>query len=155
MEIYKPPSFIRELDLSKSLFLGGSIENGKADDWQKEIEIALKDDEGIILNPRRDDWDSGWIQSKDNPQFKSQVKWELFGLEHCKIIVMYFQPGTKSPISLLELGLHVKSEKLLVCCPKGYMKKGNVDITCAYYGVPVVETFDELVTSIKYIVTSN
>ena len=153
MEIYKPPSYIRELDFSKSLFLAGSIEDGKADDWQKEMEEALKDDEGIILNPRREDWDSSWEQTKENPNFKGQVKWELYGLELCKIIVMYFQPGTKSPISLLELGLHAKSEKMIVCCPDGYMKKGNVDIVCEYYGIPVVNTFEELVESVRHIVT--
>jgi hypothetical protein len=153
MKIYKPPTKILDLDFDKTIFLAGSIEEGKADDWQKKLETALKDDEGTILNPRRDDWDSSWIQSKDNKEFRNQVEWELFGLEHCTIIVMFFQPGTKSPISLLELGLHAKSEKLIVCCPKGYMKKGNVDVTCDYYEVPVVETFEKLIESIKLIVT--
>ena len=153
MEIYKPPSYIKNLDLRHSVFLAGSIENGKAYDWQKEIENALTDVEGIILNPRRDDWDSSWTQSKDNPEFKKQVKWELYGLENAKIIVMYFEPGTKSPISLLELGLHAKSEKIIVCCPNGYIKKGNVEVTCDYYGIPLVESFDKLIKEIKYIVT--
>lgn len=153
MKIYKPPTKILDLDFDKTIFLAGSIEEGKADDWQKKLETALKDEEGTILNPRRDDWDDSWTQSKDNKEFRNQVEWELFGLEHCTIIVMFFQPGTKSPISLLELGLHAKSEKLIVCCPKGYMKKGNVDVTCDYYEVPVVETFEELIKSIKKIVT--
>jgi hypothetical protein len=153
MKIYKPPSQITDLNFRHSIFLAGSIEEGKAKDWQKKLENELKDEEGIILNPRRDDWDSSWIQSINNKEFKNQVKWELFGLDHAKLIVMYFEPGTKSPISLLELGLHAKSEKIIVCCPDGYIKKGNVDVTCEYYGVPVIETFEELIKNIKEIVT--
>ena len=153
MEIYKPPQKIFKLDFDQSIFLAGSIENGEASNWQKKLEEALKDEEGIILNPRRDDWDASWTQSIDNKEFRNQVKWELFGLEECKLVVMYFEPGTKSPISLLEMGLYAKSDKLIVCCPKGYMKKGNVDVTCQYYRFPIVESLEELITSIQYIVT--
>ena len=153
MEIYKPPKDIFDLDFSKSLFLAGSIEMGKAKDWQKEVEKEFKDEEGIILNPRRDDWNDSWTQSIDNKEFRNQVKWELFGLENATIILMYFEAGTKSPISLLELGLHANSDKMIVACPDGYMKKGNVDIVCQYYRVPIVENLEDLITSVKYIVT--
>jgi hypothetical protein len=145
MEIYKPPFNIRKLDLfRKSLFLAGSIEMGNATDWQKEIEDHLADEEGIILNPRRDDWDESWIQSFKNKQFRQQVEWELYGLDNAAVIIMYFEPNTKSPISLLELGLHVKSGKLIVCCPDGYIKKGNVETTCNFYGVPVLNSLEDL-----------
>ena len=36
---------------------------------RKSIPIPLKDEEGIILNPRRDDWDSSWTQSINNKEF--------------------------------------------------------------------------------------
>ena len=153
MEIYKPPSFIQDLNFKKSIFLAGSIENGVADDWQKRFENEFKDVKGIILNPRRDEWDSSWEQSIDNPHFKSQVQWELYSLERSTLVVMYFDPNTKSQISLLELGLHLKSDKVIVCCPKGYIKKGNVDVTCDFYRVPVYETFEELVETVRLIVT--
>jgi hypothetical protein len=48
---------------------------------------------------------------------------------------MYFDPNTLSPISLLELGLHAKSGKLIVCCPEGFYRKGNVDIVCQNFGI--------------------
>ena len=153
MKIYKPPTNITDLNFKQSMFLAGSIENGKAKDWQKKVEKEFKNDEGIILNPRRDDWDSSWTQSIDNKEFRNQVKWELFGLDNVTMILMYFEAGTKSPISLLELGLHARSNKMMVACPDGYMKKGNVDVVCQYYRVPIVESLDELVTSIKFIVT--
>jgi len=58
---------------------------------------------------------------------------------------MYFDPNTKSPISLLELGLHANSGKMIVCCPKGFWRKGNVDIVCERYDVPVVCDIDSLI----------
>ena len=125
---------------------------GKAVDWQKEIEETLKDYEGIILNPRRDDWDASWVQSKDNKEFRGQVEWELYGLDNASMVVYYFEPNTKSPISLLELGMHLRSGRAIVCCPEGYEKKGNVDVTCKYYRVPMNESLDELKQSLIKIV---
>jgi hypothetical protein len=57
---------------------------------------------------------------------------------------MYFDPATKSPISLLELGLFAKTGKLIVCCSEGFWRKGNVDIVCKRYGVMQVENLDKL-----------
>ena len=154
MKVYKPPFNIRKIDLFPSIFLAGSIENGSADDWQtKFIEEFADIEKGIILNTRRDEWDSSWEQSKNNPNFKGQVEWELYGLENSTLIVMYFDPNTKSQISLLELGLHMRSRKVIICCPKGYVKKGNVDITCGFYRVPVYKTFEQLIDAVKLVVT--
>lgn len=134
-----------------SIFLGGSIEMGKAVDWQKEVIEALKDKQIIFLNPRRNDWDSSWEQKITNPEFKLQVTWELTALEFSDIILMYFDPNTKSPISLLELGLHAKSKKLIVYCPEGFWRKGNVDIVCEKYGIKQVESVDELIKTLEKI----
>lgn len=114
----------------KRVFLAGSIEMGKAEKWQDVIIKKCEDKPFIFLNPRRDDWDSSWEQKITNHKFNEQVNWELDSLEEADYIVMYFDPNTKSPISLLELGLHAKSGKLIVCCPEGFWRKGNVDIVC-------------------------
>jgi hypothetical protein len=134
-----------------SVFLGGSIEMGKAEDWQKVLIKALSDKQIIFLNPRRNDWDSTWEQTITNPEFKLQVTWELTALEFSDIIVMYFDPNTKSPISLLELGLHAKSKKLIVFCPEGFWRKGNVDIVCEKYGITQVDSVDELIKILEKI----
>jgi hypothetical protein len=134
-----------------SVFLGGSIEMGKAEDWQKILIKALSDKQIIFLNPRRNDWDSTWEQKITNPEFKLQVTWELTALEFSDIIVMYFDPNTKSPISLLELGLHAKSKKLIVFCPEGFWRKGNVDIVCEKYGITQVDSVDELIKTLEKI----
>ena len=68
-----------------------------------------------ILNPRRDDWDNSWTQSINNPQFREQVEWELEAMEKADIIAMYFDKSTKSPITLLELGLFAHTGKMIVC----------------------------------------
>jgi hypothetical protein len=134
---------------SRRIFLAGSIEMGKAIDWQSEVVASLAETDVTLLNPRRADWDSSWVQSIDNPQFREQVEWELNALEASDLIVMYFATGTYSPITLLEMGIHAKSGKLLVCCPEGFWRKGNVDIVCAKYGIPQVNSLDELISAIR------
>ncbi|GAH39107.1 unnamed protein product [marine sediment metagenome] len=142
-KIIKAPFNFTPLEKT-SVFLAGSIEMGAAENWQQTLEKSLKHLDIVILNPRREDWDSSWIQSINNPQFREQVEWELLAQESADIIVMYFSPGTKSPITLLEFGLFVRSDKLIVCCPKGFWRKGNVDIVCKYYGIKRADTLVEL-----------
>ena len=131
------------------LFLAGSIEMGAAEDWQVRVERDLAATSVTILNPRRDDWDSSWVQSIHNPQFREQVEWELKGLRLADLILLYLVPGTKSPISLLELGLHVASGRMVVVCPNGFWRKGNVEIVCAGYGVAVYVSLDEGIMELR------
>lgn len=145
--IQAPHKFIPLED--KSMFLAGSIEMGKAENWQEKVMKAFENIPIIILNPRRDDWDSSWTQSIDNPQFKEQVEWELLAQEKADIIIMYFDTKTKSPITLLELGLFAHSGKLIVCCPDGFYRKGNVDIVCRRYSIEQANSLDELIQKIK------
>jgi len=124
---------------------------GAAENWQSRLEKELSDLDVIIYNPRRDDWDSSWVQSIHNAQFVQQVEWELAALEKANIIAMYFDPNTKSPISLLELGLFARTGKMIVCCPEGFWRKGNVDIVCRKYSVPLTSTFDGFLLGIIHI----
>lgn len=132
-----------------NVFLAGSIEMGVAEKWQEKVIAALSDKPIKFLNPRREDWDSSWKQNINNDNFVEQVIWELSSLELAQIVIMYFDPNTKSPISLLELGLHAKEQKLVVLCPEGFWRKGNVDVVCEYYGINQVDTFDELIEFIR------
>jgi hypothetical protein len=77
------------------------------------------------------------------------VTWEIMGLEAADVILMYFDPNTKSPISLLELGIHAKSDKLIVLCPEPFWRIGNVDIVCDLYDIYQVESIDDFVTELK------
>ena len=127
------------------VFLAGSIEMGKAEPWQAEAVRKLSNI--TILNPRRDDWDSSWVQSINNPQFREQVEWELRAQEDVDLILMHFDPATKSPITLLELGLFLR--KIIVHCPDGFWRKGNVDIVCKRYGLQTVNSLDDFVPTVR------
>lgn len=124
------------------VFLAGSIEMGKAIDWQTDVGQTLNaiPAVGQIYNPRRDDWDSSWVQSIDDVQFSTQVNWELDHIEQSTVMFIHFEPGTMSPISLAELGYVLgrqesfdqfsshRRPEIIVNCPDGFWRQGNVEI---------------------------
>jgi hypothetical protein len=146
--IIKPPAPLDIGPGTPSVFLAGSIEMGQAEDWQSAVARALADVPAVILNPRRDEWDASWVQSIHNPQFRAQVEWELAGQEMATCIALYFAPATKAPVTLLELGLFARSGKVVVCCPDGFWRKGNVEVVCARYGLSMVDSLEELVVAV-------
>lgn len=146
--VLKPPAPLSSLE-GTSVFLAGSIEMGLAESWQERVEQALADLPVAILNPRRDEWDSSWEQSITNRPFREQVEWELDAQERADVIAMYFAPSTKAPITLLELGLFAASGKVVVCCPPGYWRRGNVEVVCARYSVPLVRDLVELISIVR------
>jgi len=146
--ILKPPTSFEGIELP-IIFLAGTIDNGTGPDWQAEVEQALQDLDVLILNPRRDEWDATWDQSIHNPQFKEQVTWELDGQQRADVILMYFAPGSKSPITLLELGLFVHTQKLFICCPSGFWRRGNVEIVADRYRLPLYEDLITLITTLR------
>jgi len=132
------------------VFLAGSIEMGTAEQWQQRVVDELADAANVVLlNPRRADWDGTWRQEAADPQFLEQVSWELDMLEAADVVVMYLAPGTQSPVSLLELGLCARSGKLRVCCPHGFWRRGNVEVVCLRYGIPLYGTLDELIGDLR------
>lgn len=154
--LIKPPKPAGDVkDVVGSVFLAGSIEQDKVSKWQDRVWQALKDIPSLgVLNPRRDNWDASWKQEIDDKNFNEQVTWELLGLENVDMVAMYFDPSTKSPITLCELGLlsnrfTVFTPRTVVCCPKGFYRKGNVDIVCKRYGHKMVETLEDLIEEIK------
>lgn len=149
MKVIKAPKKFSWGDPQKMVFLAGSIEMGKAEDWQTKVTNALSDMPVTVLNPRRDDWDSSWKQEASDKQFAQQVNWELDALQLVECVAMYFDPATKSPISLLELGLHARNRNLIVCCPEGFWRKGNVDIVCQRNNITQVNTLDELIEAVR------
>jgi hypothetical protein len=103
----------------------------------------------VIFNPLRDTFDASMVQSIHNPEFKEQVVWELDALDSADVILMYFVPGSKSPISLLELGLYARTNKLIVYCPPGFWRKGNVDVVCERFNVPVFTGVEDALQAIR------
>jgi len=154
MNEIKPTNKIEFIE-NLSVFLAGSIEMDKAENWQNTIVQHFEKSNITFYNPRRDSWDATWKQEISNPKFKEQVIWELDALEQSEIIVMYFDPLTKSPISLLEFGLYAKSKKMIVCCPEGFWRKGNVDIICERYEISQVDSLQALIDYIKLSLKNN
>lgn len=124
------------------IFLAGTIDMGDSDDWQaRTVGRFRAQAPGRILffNPRR----------PGRPRFDAdemayQVRWELDRLEEADWIVMNLLGSSKSPVSLLEMGLHMRSGKLLVACDPDFYRRDNVRITCLKYGVPLYDSLDEL-----------
>ena len=122
--------------------------------WQERLATALGGypDTVILLNPRRDDWDSSWEQDPTpGTQFHEQVSWELDMQDMANTLVYYFDPNTKSPITLLELGAYGYSDArhVVVCCPKEFWRYGNVAVFCDKYDITLVHTFEELVIELN------
>jgi hypothetical protein len=150
MIVLQPPAPLSQLDPSaRSVFLAGSIEMNDAPRWQDGLVEALADTELVLLNPRRDAWNADWEQRMRCEPFREQVEWELAGLERADLVCFYFAPGTKSPISLLELGLVARTGRAIVCCPEGFWRRGNVEIVCARYGIDLVGELDVLVARLR------
>ena len=145
VKIFKPPTNIELEGNLCSVFLAGSIEMGKATDWQKKVTESLEDFSVTILNPRRDDWDSSWEQTIENSMFREQVEWELQGLEQVMFRIFHFEAGTMSPITLMELGLCAQMGNNIVHCAPGFWRKGNVDIVCARYGIEQVDSLEDAI----------
>lgn len=158
LTVYTPPQYpLLNDSWEVPIFLGGSIEMGKAIKWQDEFINMCKEKfqssvyHLAILNPRRDDWDSTWKQSIENGQFYQQVDWELYYLEKCKFKLFYFAKDTMSPISLLEFGRFsaLSPEKILLCVDKEYGRKGNLDVYCHKYQIPQYNSLEEIVNYLK------
>ena len=134
------------------IFLGGAIDMGAAENWQERLtkDLSNYDDEDLVLlNPRRDDWDSTWVQDPTpGTQFYEQVEWELIAQENADGIIYYFTADSKAPITLLELGLF-NACNTAVHCPKEFYRYGNVKMVCDRYDIPMFETYQELLEYVK------
>lgn len=141
-----------------TIFLAGSIENGVAEDWQTKLiqDVSKKfgNDDIIIFNPRRADWNPNAKMDANDEYFKHQVEWELHHLRCSRIKIFYFADDTVSPITLLELGAIVSAnnyhkDKLIVRCSDKYFRKGNVDVTLEHFQKnTAVNTYDEMLSKL-------
>lgn len=145
--IIKPPQPLGDISISEQvIFLAGTIDNGASEDWQTKTGQFIVDNySSVVLNPRRDEWDSTWEQSIDNPLFKQQVLWELDGMDRANIIIINLLAGSMSPISLMELGLHAPRRVLMfVACEPGFWRRGNVQVVCERHNIPLYDNIDQL-----------
>ncbi|KAF1835803.1 hypothetical protein BDW02DRAFT_567707 [Decorospora gaudefroyi] len=145
--IHRP--LIRHQITTPSIILYGSIPSSSVKDWQTPLSASLSDLPIAILNPYRHDWDQSWVEDISFPKFREQVEWEMDYAQVADVIVFYFDPNAPSPVTLLELGMYAGTGKAVVCCPEGFYKRGNVQIVCRRYGIPLCAGLEELESVIR------
>ena len=137
------PSNKKPLDNSFTVFLAGTIDADKGSvDWQhKLIDMFKKQYDGekpiTLYNPRREEFpDSG------SSEVRRQIKWEHKHMDDVDLIVMNILKDSKSPISLMEIGMYADSGKLVVFCQPEFYRFDNVEMVCKKYNVPLYKTND-------------
>jgi hypothetical protein len=131
-----------------TIFLAGAIDQGQAEDWQKKIARSLDDLDLLVLNPRRDDWDSSLEQVASNPEFKQQVMWEVTAMEAADLVVYVFTKDSKAPITFFEFGAFGTTKDAIVCAEDGFYRQGNLDIYCEHFDVPIYHNLDEMIADL-------
>ncbi len=121
---------------AKSIFLAGTTTATGNTNWRHSLTKALSNLCVDVYNPLRLDWDETWTED----DVARQVGWELEMQETADFVVFFFHHSTDAPVSLLELGLCVRSGKAIVCVDDEYSKRVNVLEVCKRYNVPVVNS---------------
>ena len=134
---------------AKSVFLAGTIDNGDSLNWQDKVIIELINlgIECEVFNPRREHWNP----NPTKEEMEKQIKWEQDHLDSADVIAMVLLDDSKSPISLLELGLYAKSKKLIVFCTPNFYRWDNVRLTCEKYNIELVQDTNTLIIANKII----
>ncbi len=70
-------------------------------------------------------------------------------MRSAEIKLFYFEPGTVSPISMLELGEFADSYDTYVVCPDGFPRKINIEIFCDDKSIEVFDTLEGAIEEIK------
>ena len=140
-------------EMYPSIFLAGTIDNGDSYNWQSEFIEKLKNTNSYIytdytvFNPRRENWDkTATYQDQVN-----QIEWEHRYLDLSDVIIMNILPNSKSPISLMEIGLYAQSDKLMVFCTPEFYRYANVETVCKKYNIPLYNTnkVDDIIYMMK------
>lgn len=155
--IKSPDTNVDPSNRTFSTFLAGSIENGNAIPWHDQLanlvmnkiksKLPREDqstfDRITFYNPRR----AEWKPEPNSDDLKIQINWELERLlTAVDIAFFYFQKGTISPISLLELGLCLGNKQIsnvVIVCDPGYFRATNVEVTAGLFGVTICDTLEE------------
>jgi hypothetical protein len=122
---------------NKSIFLAGSIDRNMSSNWRKMARVKLAHYDYLFdpTNPNHD--------NLDDKEMKEHIEWELNALLIADKILLNFTANALSPISLVELGLYVATDKLIVVCPKEFYKSRYVHTLCEKYNTPFFYEIEE------------
>lgn len=147
ISIYTPETTPNELVERKNskhefkVFLAGTIDDGNSTDWQSKVIEQVKGAmtyDISIYNPRRKSWDPKARQD----EVMQQIDWEQRALSIADHIYMVLLDNSKSPISLLELGLFARTRKITVFCTPNFYRYFNVLDTCHRHNLEIVNSTD-------------
>ncbi len=94
---------------TRTIFLAGGITN--CPDWQAPVADQLDEMTNLtIFNPRR----TAWNMEGSDKESKKQILWEHDHLQKSETILFWFPSETLCPITLLELGKYLVSDKQLI-----------------------------------------
>jgi nucleoside 2-deoxyribosyltransferase len=145
----KTPSDKQCFSKGQSVFLAGTTDSDLSGGWQSKVENELSNLDVTILNPKLNTWFRPDQQSVQNEAFKSQVDWELTGLENADIVVLCLLEASDSSTTLIEFGLTARTGKLIVYCEEYFWRFGNIEVTCHRYDIPMAKSLDELIVLTK------
>jgi hypothetical protein len=117
-----PENYEKELNSPVSLFIAGGITG--CTNWQNKFIELLKDEDVVLLNPRRK------IFSENDPSIsEQQILWEHVYLKSADATSFWFTPETLCPITLFELGKQLSLNKpLFVGIHPEYARKKDLEI---------------------------
>lgn len=133
-----------------TVFLAGTIDNGAVEPWAHIVAEAFEGRNIVFYDPRRENWLPDIEKRARNPVFREQVEWELSNISTANIVFFNFVADSLSPITLQELGYVVaKDSRVIVVCPDGFWRKGNVEIMCGLHAIPVYSSIEDGIEALK------
>jgi hypothetical protein len=126
----------------QSIFLAGSMDTQLFHNWRKQVIDTYLGDYNFFDPTNRN------YEKLNFLDMKLHIQWELDALEMSDKILLNFLPDALSPISLVELGLYVSSNKLIVVCPKEFYKSSYVHALCEKYNTPIFNEINSALTEL-------
>ncbi len=121
-----------------SIFLAGSMAIGDRMNWRTRA-INTFEKRYHLFDPTN-------VHHADlnDSEMSKHIKWEWEALKHSDAILFNFNAESKSPISLLELGMYIRSEKIVVVCPKEFYQSHYIETLCSEEQVPLFQSIEEV-----------
>lgn len=129
----------------RSLFLAGGITN--CSNWQSELVDLLKDEDLVLLNPRRKNF-----PINDPNATKEQITWEYNHLAKANAVSFWFSKETLCPITLYELGKQSSGKKpVFIGVHPEYARRRDVEIQTGLIKpeIEIVYSLENLAEQIK------
>lgn len=135
--IHRPPQKkIHSLDYTRHrVYLSGAM---TGEDWQSKFTNELDSLRVDVFSPR---YPSSHTVTPPDGLFE----WEIDHMSIANVIAFNFIPDEDCSSALIALGMYAKTDRIIVCCPDGFFKKGDIDALCNREDIPQVDSLDLLI----------